>query len=99
VRDSDATLLLVRGGIWDSAGTTFTRACAELVFEKPFHLQDLNAAEAFDRVSGWMALLAREAPRGEFVLNIAGPRESESPGIYAAALPFLQKVLHSLVND
>jgi putative molybdenum carrier protein len=97
VRDSDATLMLVRGIAWDSQGTTFTRACAELIFEKPFHVQDLQATDAFDRTSRWIAshMTAGKA----LVLNVAGPRESESPGIYDRSRPLLEKLLRALTRD
>jgi hypothetical protein len=98
VRDSDATLLLVRGKLWDSPGATFTRACAELVFERPFHSQDLQAADASARTMQWVESLREPGNRGALVLNVAGPRESESPGIYEVASAFLGKLLRAFVK-
>jgi hypothetical protein len=97
VRDSGATLLLVRGRLWDSPGTTFTRECAELVFEKPFHSQDLQAGDASTRALRWLESVMT-AGRGNLILNIAGPRESESRGVYDAAAGFLDKLLRTFLG-
>ena len=96
VRDSSATLLLVRGRLWDSPGTTFTRECAELVFEKHFHQQDLQAADASTRAQRWLQSVMAAGAGGGLILNVAGPRESESRGIYDAAAGFLEKLLRAV---
>lgn len=93
VRDSAATLVLVRGVALDSPGTTLTRVCAELVFQKPIHTQDLDAAEAAAVSRAWLDGAVSRAASGDFVLNVAGPRESESPGIYGSARLFLRDLL------
>lgn len=90
--------MLVRGRSWDSPGTTFTRECAELVFEKPFHSQDLNATDALGRTVRWVERLIQPKKPRAFVLNVAGPRESESPGIYDSATVFLQKLFQAMLH-
>jgi hypothetical protein len=92
VRDSDATLVLVLPGAPCPDGSPGTRlalsAAAEL--RRP-HL--VTAAEGpverlVDRIVGWLEPLG-----AELRLNVAGPRESESPGLYCAAYAVLQELL------
>ena len=94
VRDSTATLVLVNGTDTPSKGTEFTRLCAELIFERPFLWCDFWSANAKDIVSTWLMDISLATRKIE--LNIAGPRESESPGIYVAAYGFLCKLLSDL---
>ena len=92
VRDSDATLLVIPAdGLAESAGTSFTRACAELVFVKPLHVSSLEDPGSADNAIEWLqeCLRLRES---SFVLNVAGPRESESPGIYERSREHLVRV-------
>ena len=75
VRDSDATLVLLLTDLSVSAGTRLTvEVAAEL--GRPWlvtHPDDVPS------IVGWLA------DRDGGVLNVAGPRETEDPGIYAAA--------------
>ena len=85
VRDSDGTLLISVGTPTD--GTPWTEECARR-YSKPIYSIDLtvepNAAEFKD----W---LLKNSVK---VLNIAGPRESQAPGvIYAGAQRVLWKLL------
>jgi hypothetical protein len=84
-----ATLVLHAGDV--AGGTRLTlEVCEEL--GKPMRTVDVTAAgqHTVDDVAEW---IAREVvPRGG-VLNVAGPRESESPGIGARAAAFLRVVL------
>ena len=83
VRDSDATLVLVREGV-ASPGTHLTaRLAAEL--GRPHLVADVHDAAG---VRAWVAAL----PDG-VVLNLAGPRESEAPGIAAEATALLSAAL------
>ncbi len=85
VRDSDGTLILVRGE--SGGGTALTGALARQM-RKPLLVIDLASADSDPiRVVEWI----RRERLG--VLNIAGPRESGSPGIYAEVLDFLGRVL------
>lgn len=84
VRDSDATLILTRGK--PDGGTALTaRVAAGL--GKPQRVIDLGVDASTSEVTDW---LLRHHIR---VLNIAGPRESRSPGIQAQARRYLRSVL------
>lgn len=94
VRDSHATLILIRGDeLTRSPGTQFTRLCAELVFLRPCLVADLSRPEELAVVRHWLSLIASGLSVVEWVLNIAGPRESQAPGIYAEAKEFLGQLL------
>lgn len=94
VRDSHATLILIRGDeLARSPGTQFTRLCAELVFLRPCLVADLSRPEELAVVDHWLSLIASGLNAVEWVLNIAGPRESQAPGIYAEAKEFLGRLL------
>lgn len=86
VLDSDATLILCRGQL--SGGTELTlhlvrhHGRAHLVV-------DLDEPPSPREVRHWL-----QAHRVQ-VLNVAGPRESQSPGIAAAAREFLGRALQS----
>ncbi len=84
VRDSDATLILVRGLPRGGAALTAQRTAAE---GRPCHTVDLSADPDPGDVSAWI----RSA--GVRVLNVAGPRESEAPGIHDEALALLRAIL------
>lgn len=80
VRDSAATLIVSSGSNSRSRGTDFTIACAKR-YKKPYslihHLDDRAVAE----IRRAIASLNKEQS-----INIAGPRESEHPGIYDRCL-------------
>jgi len=84
VRDADATLILTRGA--PRGGTAFTIECARAL-GRPHRLVDLAADPDAAAVRGWLAEL------GVRVLNVAGPRESQQPGIGELARHFLEEVL------
>lgn len=78
VRDADATLVfLAPGGSRSSPGTIFTVTCAEEQ-SKPLLVVD---PRQFDGASREIGTWLDGFPDGS-TLNIAGPRESEAPGIY-----------------
>lgn len=81
VRDSDATLILTRGK--PSGGTALTAAMARRL-DKPLHIVDLERPE--HHVREWL-----QSARPE-TLNVAGPRESQQPGIYRQAYAFLLRL-------
>jgi hypothetical protein len=83
VRDSDATLVLARG--IPRGGTALTLEQARLQ-QRPFRQADPFRDAAAD-ARAWMSV------GGFRTLNVAGPRESEQPGIYAAATGFLDRLL------
>jgi hypothetical protein len=84
VRDSDATLVLHRGRL--RGGTALTVRLARSL-GRPVLAVDLGTTAAAAAVQEWLV--------GERVrrLNVAGPRESEQPGIHAQAAAFLRQVL------
>jgi hypothetical protein len=89
VRDAQATLILVSGGIDASPGTQFTLTCASLVFPQSHLLLDLEDGAAEPKAAAWLGEILKP-PLG---LNVAGPRESDVPGIYARAAHFLKRLL------
>jgi hypothetical protein len=94
VRDGHATLILVPGP--DPAafpGTRFTRQCAELIFLRPCLVVDLTDPPAAEMAREWLARVCDGLGLGEIVLNVAGPRESEAPGVYEEAGELLGKFL------
>jgi len=80
VLDSDATLILCCGT--PSGGTELTRQLA-LAHRKPHLVVDLDETYQLDRIRSWLRA------NGVKVLNVAGPRESQKPGIGARARQFL----------
>ncbi len=86
VRDSDELMVLVDGaGLGVSPGTEFALACAERL-HKPYLVLDLGVSDAVGQARTWLG-------EGELALCIAGPRESEAPGIAAKARTFLRALL------
>jgi len=84
VEHSDGTLILNLGDL--EGGSLETKRFAERL-KKPCHVVQLD--------QGATDQLAREATtwlrlHGVQVLNVAGPRESKRPGIYAATFAFLE---------
>ena len=84
VRDSDGTLILHRGRLRGGAALTVRLARQQ---GRPALAVDLTAAPRVQPVWEW---IARERIRK---LNVAGPRESEHPGIHDQAAEFLREVL------
>lgn len=83
VRDSHATLILHVHGA-DSPGTELTVETARRL-GRPLFLTEARRAEL---VLGWLSTLGEE-----LTLNVAGPRESEAPGLYSDARLTLMDVL------
>ena len=86
ILDSDGTLILTRGN--PKGGTALTKKLAK-VHQKPFLIIDLSAGKNFRPVREWGHTYQIET------LNVAGPRESEAPGIHHEAICFLKKILQS----
>lgn len=85
VVSSDATLILCRGEL--RGGTRLTRQYARR-YAKPLLVIDLaeRDPEAIRRVHNWLSDVEVAT------LNVAGPRESQNPGIHSQALKFLREV-------
>lgn len=84
VLDSDATLILYRGRL--SGGTELTRRLAQQ-HRRPYLVVDLDGSPDAAEVRRWL----EQQQVG--TLNVAGPRESQSPGIGAIAREFVLRVL------
>lgn len=84
VRDSDGTLILTWGP--PDGGTALTLRLARRL-RKPVLCLDLRDHPPAQDVRDW----ARE--NEVRVINVAGPRESQRPGIYAPARRLLEEVL------
>lgn len=92
VRDSDATLVLHHGDDRDSPGTRLTVAVAR---ELGRPLLEVSCRPRDRQVSlpclrSWLAALPPDSR-----LNVAGPRESEAPGVQTDAAALLRKALRS----
>jgi hypothetical protein len=84
VRDSDGTLLLTSGGA--SPGTDLTRDIARRL-GRPVFSWPVDATEDVGLFRRWLQVY------GVHTLNVAGPRESEAPGIYDRARRILRACL------
>jgi hypothetical protein len=84
IRDSEGTLVLAFGR--PTGGTALTIARAR-VLGRPLLVLDLAADVDPEAVVDW---LRSHAVR---TLNVAGPRESQSPGVYARARELLSRTL------
>jgi hypothetical protein len=84
VRDSDATLVLTQG--IPTRGTKLTIDLA-IQMRKPYFVLELNENTDPDPVRKWAEQYCIH------ILNVAGPRETESSGVYRQATEFLQKLL------
>ncbi len=80
VMDSDGTLVIVHGTPDPGTGHTIEMAYKH---EKPFFMHDLVSSGMPDVVAHWLRRFRVQ------ILNIAGPRESLSPGIHDATVEFL----------
>ena len=87
VRDAAATLILNAGRL--AGGTRLTAELAE-ASGRPCLMIDLGEPDAASRIARWLG----EADPA--VLNVAGPRASEAPGVYQRARAVLGEALASL---
>ncbi len=83
VRDSDATLILHVGAL--TGGTRLTAQRARSL-GRPLLIRDLDDPPSVAEIARWL-----EVNRVR-VLNCAGPRESECPGITRRATPLLREL-------
>jgi hypothetical protein len=90
VRESDGSLILARGR--PDGGTALTMDYAAAC-HKPLFVIDLDAGTDARKFRDW---LERNKIK---ILNIAGPRESKQPGIYAQACELLQDLVEALRAD
>lgn len=84
VQEGDATLILTLGP--PTGGTALTIAEAKRL-GRPLRLVRLDEAPDPEATRAWLDA------HGIRMLNVAGPRASEQPGIYAAARTFMEALL------
>ena len=84
VRDSDGTLILAPEPL--TGGTALTLREAQALDRPALHL-DPHAADAVEQAAAWVQQHHLR------VLNVAGPRASEVPGIYGDAHRFMERLL------
>ena len=85
VRDSHATLIVAPDGIQPRSGTEMTRVFAEQ-FGRPVLV--VSGPEDAPRILDWLSGIGRG-----LTLNVAGPRESKSPGVYEVTRDIIRAVL------
>jgi len=90
VLDGDATLILCRGR--PGGGTELTERLAER-HGKPHLVVDLERSPDPDDAARWLQTCR------PVVLNVAGPRESQSRGIAAQAAGFLRRLFQAPMNE
>ncbi len=83
-RDSDATLIINRGGL--HGGTAYAVEMARHL-GKPVLVLDVESPLSMEEVSAWL--------RGHHVrtLHIGGPREASRPGIYEQSAALIRDIL------
>lgn len=86
VRDCDAVLVL-RPSSAHSPGTGLTEEAAREL-SRPLSIVEDFSSRSVQSVVRWLSSL-----NDGITLNVAGPRESEVPGVYEDALAFLKEVL------
>jgi Circularly permutated YpsA SLOG family len=92
VRDADACMIVTAaGGIDVSAGTALARELAHR-YRKPLLMVSLGASDVLKHATLWLRVQRGRYPAG-LTLAVGGPRESETPGIYAGAATFLRTLL------
>lgn len=82
VAGSDGTLILTPIPL--SGGTALTRLRAGEL-GRPCLVANPEVKDALPVVASWLG----QWPPGSGVVNVAGPRESEHPGVYQSALQFM----------
>jgi hypothetical protein len=98
VRDSDGTLILLEGP--PMGGTAFTIDTAAEQ-GRPIHIVNLADPDLFSPFSGagfpaGTEIIGWIRENRISVLNVAGPRESQCPGIHGRARAFLETLLPRL---
>ncbi len=92
IRDSNGTLILVLKNPKEITGGTILTIQEAKEKKKPHLIIDLSKSPDVELIGQWI----RE--NNIKVLNIAGPRESQSPGINQLSLTFLEKTINALLS-
>jgi hypothetical protein len=91
VRDADACMIVVdAAGLDVSTGTTLAQDLAHR-YRKPVFVADLSKPDMLRHAALWLRVQNARHGAG-LKLAIGGPRESEAPGIYARAAPFIRSL-------
>ena len=90
VQDADGTLILTAGE--PVGGTALTIVYAKQ-WGRPYLVADLAGDARVEPVAAWMG------DHNVRVLNVAGPRESTSPGVHQRAMDFLVSLLTPFAAD
>ena len=90
VRDSSGTMIIYRTMM--SPGTRLTRNFC-IYYQKPFLEIDLAQDQEPEDMAMWIQDQDIET------LNIAGPRESQSPGIYIATMELLNSLYNAIISS
>ena len=89
VKTSDGTLILIDKHA--DKGTELTNDLCK-VYRKPYVIVDVSANFRHENILQWIT------KNNIYVLNIAGSRESSSPGIYQKANAFLRALLQKKIE-
>jgi hypothetical protein len=90
-RDSDGTLIIVKEA--PIGGTLYTIEMAKK-HQKPYLVFNVSAEQKVDEIAEWIKTNSIQK------LNVAGPRASQSTGIYNIAADLLEQMLnHTLINQ
>jgi hypothetical protein len=90
-KDSDGTLIIINS---DPIGGTLFTIEMLIKHKKPYLIYNLNDNPNVDNIAKWVIENKVEK------LNIAGPRESQAPGIYLISTNIIEQLInHSLINQ
>ena len=92
IRDSDATIILLMTDLSEIRDGTILTAEEAHATGKSLLLVDIRKASAIEETASWINTQQIS------VLNIAGPRESQSPQIYNASESFLNKLYPKIIE-
>jgi hypothetical protein len=95
VRDSAGLMVVLDNRGLASTGTERAILHAHAL-DRPVHVADLEQNEAAERAVAWLSQREDGAVAGILAICIAGPRESEAPGIYREARDFLLRLFQQL---
>jgi hypothetical protein len=90
VRDSSATLIIYRSMM--GPGTQLTKKFC-IQYSKPYLEVNMDLNYKPEEIVIWLN------DKNIEILNIAGPRESQSPGIYISAMELLNEIYNIIVTD
>jgi len=93
IEDADATLIFTKGKRTNGTAHTITYAQKSLKPILVIDLVDTSFESVVRKVEEWLESIH------PLVLNVAGPRESKSPGIYSQVLHILNIIFRQIGKD